>query len=354
MRFKSIPLVILLFSCFAACRAEGRYALVNASNVFLREEARYGSECVSQSRMGTLVEVLEQQGYWVRVRTPEPYEGWINELALAPVKALDAAQQASMHEFSPKLQPFGEKEAQRWLKADKYICTAEYSHVFSEPSEESERLSDFLMSDLVKAAETSDASAGGKQSGAGLAESGAEWLPVTLADGRPGWVRSRDVRPFREWAEDYCWHRLNSGEDISDSIISLAKRFLGMPYMWGGMSVGHFDCSGLTGFCYFMNGILLPRDASQQVKCGIEVPRNRMRPGDLVFFGDSRVSHVAIYIGDGRIIHSSQVVRINSLKPSEPDYYGRNILAVRRILGHLDEGSDGFKAITIIDSPKYF
>ena len=62
MRFKSIPLVILLFSCFAACRAEGRYALVNASNVFLREEARYGSECVSQSRMGTLVEVLEQQG----------------------------------------------------------------------------------------------------------------------------------------------------------------------------------------------------------------------------------------------------------------------------------------------------
>ena len=127
-----------------------------------------------------------------------------------------------------------------------------------------------------------------------------------------------------------------------------------MPYMWGGMSVGHFDCSGLTGFCFFMNGILLPRDASQQVKCGAGVHVEDMQAGDLVFFGDSRVSHVALCIGPGRIIHASQVVRINSLDPAAPDYYGRNILAVRRILGHLGEGSDGFAPGLIAESPSYF
>ena len=81
-----------------------------------------------------------------------------------------------------------------------------------------------------------------------------------------------------------------------------------------------------------MNGIQLPRDASQQVLCGIEVPVGEMIPGDLVFFGNSSVAHVAIYIGDGRIILASQLVRINSLDPGAPDYYGRNILHVRRIL----------------------
>ena len=341
-----IPILIFLLCCLDACGGKSRYALVNASNVFLREEARYGSECVSQSRMGTLVEVLEQNGYWVKVRTPEPYEGWINEVALAPVKPLPAEEQAAIKEYSPKLQPFGEKEAEEWLKADKYICTAEYSHIYAEPAESAARLSDLLMSDILRA---------GHQKAGAKAESGSgKWLPVTLADGRPGWVQSADVADFRDWAEDLCWHRLNSGEDLSESIVALAKRFLGMPYMWGGMSVGHFDCSGLTGFCYFMHGILLPRDASQQVKCGVEVPRNRMRAGDLVFFGDSRVSHVGLCIGDDRIIHASQVVRINSLRPEDPDYYGRNILAVRRILGHLDEGSDGFKAAAVIESPMYF
>ncbi|MBR4001730.1 MAG: C40 family peptidase, partial [Bacteroidales bacterium] len=82
------------------------------------------------------------------------------------------------------------------------------------------------------------------------------------------------------------------------------------------------------------------RDTSQQVKEGREVSLEQMVPGDLIFFGtpasgDSRerVSHVAIYLGDGMILHSSQLVRISSLDPDSPDYYQhRPILHVRRIL----------------------
>ena len=330
---------VILASCMrASAQDDGtRWALVNVSDCFMRAEPRYGSECVSQSRMGTLVQVLETKGYWVKVRTPEPYEGWVNELALSPTQPLSAGEQAKMGEYGPKLQPFTEKEARKWLSKDRFICLKDDTFVYEEASSQSARICNLKMSCIV---------------GAGKASCGSGWISVALPDGRQGFVPASDVQPFRTWAEDVCWHRLASGEDVSGDIVSLAKQFLGMPYMWAGMSVGHFDCSGLTGFCYFMNGILLPRDASQQVKCGIEVPFEDMKAGDLVFFGNTSVGHVALCIGNHKIIHASQIVRINSLVPGEKDYYGRNILHIRRILGHETEGE--LKAVPIRDSPSYF
>lgn len=277
----------LLFLCVSLPAREGRWAVVQTSGIFLRESADYTSENVSQSRMGTLVEILDSDRYWVKVRTPEPYEGWTNELCIAPVADPDA-----------------------YLQAPKYICTAEYSHIFTTPSEEGDRLSDFLMGDMILK---------GTASRRG-------WSEVRFPDGRKGWVKSSDVRDFREWALDVC------SKVSAERVCNLARRFVGVPYMWGGMGVKHFDCSGLVGFCYFMNGILLPRDASEQVKCGVEVPKEEMKAGDLVFFGETRVSHVALCIAPGRIIHSSQLVRINSLDPSDRDYYSRRILHVRRVL----------------------
>lgn len=77
---------------------------------------------------------------------------------------------------------------------------------------------------------------------------------------------------------------------------------------------------------------------------------NLPKKNGLVFFGETRVSHVALCTSPGRIIHSSLIVRESSLIAGEPDYYGRNILHVRRILGHLTEGE--LKAIPIKDSPR--
>lgn len=294
-----------------SCRAQAQnnkiddntqWAVVNVSDAFMREEPRYTSECVSQTRMGTLVQVLERKGYWARIKTPEPYEGWVNELALAPTRELSPAEQKETKLYGATLAPMTRREAEKYLKAPKYIC------VKNIPEQ------NLLMGNMVKTDK-----------------------PV------------EGMLDFRKWAEAEA---AEPDETKIDQIIALAKTYLGCPYMWGGMSPGHFDCSGLTGFCYFMNGILLPRDASQQVKCGIEIPIDQMQKGDLVFFGDTSVGHVALCIGDRKIIHASQLVRINSLVPGEPDYYGRNILHIRRIIGHLSEGE--LKAIPIKDSPMYF
>ena len=246
---------------------------------------------------------METKGYWVKVRTPEPYEGWINELALAPTRELSAAEQEKTGKYGAVLKPMNARQAKSYLQSGRLICTRNVPD------------RNLLMGNIISA---EDAPAEG-------------------------------IQDFRKWANTEASEP--DGKKAED-IVALAKTFLGCPYMWGGMSPGHFDCSGLSGFCYFMNGILLPRDASQQVKCGVEIPFEDMQAGDLVFFGNTSVGHVAICIGDHKIIHASQLVRINSLIPGEKDYYGRNILHIRRILAHMDEGE--LPAVYIKDSPAYF
>lgn len=276
-----------------------QWAVIQVSSAFMREAPDYESACVNQAMMGTVVEVLETDRYWTRIRTPEPYEGWTNDMCLV---RMDSAQKDD------------------YLASPKYICNTEYTHIFESPTDKASRLCDFTMGDIIVR-------------GAGCT---GLWVSVILPDGREGWVRRSEVLDFGEWRPD---------------ITGTARLFIGVPYMWGGRSPEHFDCSGLTGFCYFMAGILLPRDASKQVKCGEEVPVGQMQAGDLVFFGEKRVSHVALCTAPGRIIHSSQIVRENSLDPSAPDYYDRHIIAVRRILGH---ENDGTGAISVAKCPLYF
>ena len=113
-----------------------------------------------------------------------------------------------------------------------------------------------------------------------------------------------------------------------EDIIASAHQLLGVPYLWGGMSSKGVDCSGLVRISAIMNDVLLPRNASQMIKCGKPVKLDDLKRGDLVFFGTPateekpmRVTHVGIYLGNNRIIHSSHMVRINSLIAEDEDYY---------------------------------
>ena len=312
---KLVLLIGAMLACLAGgCRGaqalpEGDWAVINTSSVFMRETASYTSENVSQSRMGTPVQVLERTGYWVKIRTPEPYEGWVNELTLAPYPAAYTA-------------------------LDRYICITENSFVYAEASLDAARLSDLKMSDIIRARKVN--------------QSAEEWTAVQLWDGREGWVPAAHLADFAAWMEGAGRLAAKAAQtgsagsgiaaaQIAGDLVCTARLYLGAPYLWGGMSTGLFDCSGLVGFCYFMAGIQLPRDASQQINCGTPVEFSDMQAGDLVFFGEKRVSHVALCTGPGRIIHSSQIVRENSLIEGEPDYYGRNILGIRRMIGTLPE-----------------
>ena len=87
------------------------------------------------------------------------------------------------------------------------------------------------------------------------------------------------------------------------SLVATAQRFLGLRYLWGGLSAWGYDCSGLTWAVFRVHGITIPRDADAQFAAGRPVAMNALRPGDLIFY-EHPVGHVAIYAGGGQMIES--------------------------------------------------
>lgn len=119
-------------------------------------------------------------------------------------------------------------------------------------------------------------------------------------------VVARDARkPFAAFSE--------SMHDVRDSLVVLARAQIGTKYVFGGTSPdGGFDCSGLVKYVLAALSVKLPRTAAQQARVGHEVSRDRdrLRPGDLLTFatrGRSRISHIGIYVGNGRYVHASSV-----------------------------------------------
>jgi gamma-D-glutamyl-L-lysine dipeptidyl-peptidase len=127
------------------------------------------------------------------------------------------------------------------------------------------------------------------------------WLEVRLPTGETGFVQAGDVKPV-----DLASARRRGSRD---EIVATARRFAGTPYLWGGMTVHGIDCSGLVSRVYHANGFELPRDADQQFADpnADAVGREKLEPGDLVFFGDDEksITHVGLYLGDGRFINAT-------------------------------------------------
>jgi cell wall-associated NlpC family hydrolase len=129
------------------------------------------------------------------------------------------------------------------------------------------------------------------------------WVKVAVVDqpspksryGYPGWMvasqlaRSAGPLPLVPHAEDPTL---------------VARRFLGVRYLWGGTSPYGFDCSGLTWYAYRESGVEVPRDADAQFAAGKRVSLAGARPGDLLFYGVRHVHHVAMYLGHGTMIES--------------------------------------------------
>ena len=295
----------------SASAQENRWAVVGLSSIYMRIAPDYESALETQELMGTVVEVTGENGYWREIVSPQPYRAWCTEKGIVEMS---------------------KDEIQAYLSAPKCIFTELYGHVFESPSSKSATICDLVGGDIMRLA--------CKDNDKVLCKK--DWTKIMLPSGETGWVQSSQIKTHNGFFS------IAKGEGNADSIsdtqmekiIATAFKLKGVPYLWGGMTPKGVDCSGLVRWSCLMNGILLPRNASQMVFCGDAVSLDALQRGDLVFFGTpatgekpQRVTHVGIYIGNGKIIHSSHLVRVNSLIPGESDYYenAHRLIAARRL-----------------------
>lgn len=296
-------IIAALLICLGASAQEKRMAVVEFSTSYLRLQPDYESPLETQELMGTVVEIVGEKSYWREVVTPQPYRAWCTDQGIVEMN---------------------QEELEAYMTAPKVMFMQLYGHIYTKPSLKSATLCDLVGGDIMRFA--------GRKG---------RWTKVMLPSGKTGYVPSKELKEHKGFMSIAMGE--GNSETISpettEAIIAEAEKLVGVPYLWGGMSAKGVDCSGLVRISHIMNGILLPRNASQQIKCGDRVELDQLQRGDLVFFGTPatdekpmRVTHVGIYLGDGRIIHSSHRVRINSLTPGETDYYEnahRLIAAIR-------------------------
>ncbi len=276
---------------------EHAWGIVNISTANLRAKPYHRAELVSQALMGTPVKILKKTRNWSFIQTPDKYLSWIENAAFHPLS---------------------EQQLSHWQKTQKVIITSPF--VLLTDSLTKLAVSDVVMGCILEVSSSSSNS-----------------LQVQLPDGRKAMIASEHVQDFEEWK-----HTAKPG---AENLLATAHQMKGVPYLWGGTSNKGIDCSGYTKTIYFMNGIILARDASLQAKHGEHIPVGKdsdlYQTGDLLFFSaraekDSPIIHVAMYMNDNKFIHASGMVRINSLNPEDDDYDESNtsrLASARRIMG---------------------
>lgn len=284
-------------------------ALVNNSVAHLRKAPSSKSELVSQALLGTPVRILKEADGMYFIQVPDGYMGWVNmnEVHYIEHEKLDV-----------------------YRNIQKVIYVNQFGFAYSGPDEDSLPVADLVIGCILPV----------------LSEKGA-YIGTEYPDGRMAWVKKDEVAPAAS---------IFNRDPLEEELVHTAMAFHGIPYLWGGASAKMLDCSGFVSNVFFMNGIQMPRDADQQALCGREISTvfedEELERGDLLFFGrkattdeKERVSHVAIYIGEGEFIHAAGFrdrVGINSMDSTQAHYidsYPDIFVRASRIIG---EESGGF------------
>lgn len=243
--------------------------MVSTNLLDLWSHPQYGSERVNQLLFHDLVEMGAVRKGFARVRKEDGYKGWADRRFLVPVSKAEYVKR----------------------KTGKRV--------------------------MVVAGQTRLYGTDGSPAEPFILYYGTRLLPVGR---KSGLIAIRTVGESSVYVKPGAIEPIlgRKGKAVTGSrLVAEAKRFLGVPYLWGGLSPLGFDCSGLVQAVGARFGLTLPRDTRDQIKAGRKIPLSEIRPGDLLFFD----RHVGFAVSGGRLIHASMGgsgVRINSLRKGEP------------------------------------
>ena len=266
---------------------KSKVGLIRLSVANLRTAPKHAAELASQMLMGMPVRILEKRNGFYRIRTTEGYLGWTDSAAL---------------------QIMDRPAFEKWARAPKVIMDENYGKIYADTLPDAPQISDVVKNDVLI-----------------LLRQHLYFMEVQMPDGRRGFVPSNDFVLLNEW------EKLNKDfSALTDITTEALHDYPGIPYLWGGTSIKALDCSGFTKNLFQSFGYLLPRDASQQARAVWPVPLTErldsLQPADLLFFGTHRadgspkITHVALYLGAGRIIHATGEVKVESLFPEDSLY----------------------------------
>ncbi|HWJ47927.1 MAG TPA: SH3 domain-containing C40 family peptidase [Candidatus Udaeobacter sp.] len=273
--------------------------VVPVANMYSRPTEK--ADVVSQAIYGSNVKLLESRGEWSRIETADHYRGWTPSRYLRIILTGNGYATAG-----PTVQ-----------------VESLFANIYAEPDVTKHKPVVTIPFEAKLEVVPGDPKGSGKGTSKGTEESHEGWLHVRLAGQTLAWIQASDVvaepKPLT----------------IQESI-ELAKRFLGLPYLWGGRSSYGFDCAGFTQMLVRARGINMPRDADQQAAwSGVaRIERKNLQAGDLLFFGSSekQITHTGMYIGDGQFIHDTTsghpIVQISRLD-DEP--WTHLLVACRRV-----------------------
>lgn len=222
-------------------------------NIYLQPEE--DTEVDSQAIYGNRVEVIYHAYDWVKIRTVDGVEGWI----LSSQLASDLS-----YESSANLRPIKSLFAHIYRVTD----TTPYPPLLTIPYGSKIKLDEVV-------------------------DTGERWVQIELISGEKAWIQRGDI----DFAPQF---------KTLEEILDFSKKFLGLPYTWGGTSSYGFDCSGFVQMLFREMGLQLPRNSRSQAQCDLLTPvaQENLQPGDLVFFGKTRITHVGLYLGNDAFIHS--------------------------------------------------
>ncbi|MBJ7882951.1 C40 family peptidase [Gelidibacter salicanalis] len=274
-----------------ASALEGKtLGLVTISVANLRSRPAHSAELATQATLGTPVKILKKENSWTLIQTPDKYLAWVDS---GGVEDIDQA------------------EFDRWKSATKLIYTTISGSSYSMPFTASQVVSDVVAGGIFEL----------------LSEEG-EFYKVVYPDQRIAYINKTEAELYASW--------LSRTDPSQENLVATSKRLMGLPYLWGGTSPKGVDCSGFTKTIFFLNGLILPRDASQQIHTGDLIDDNqnfeKLQPGDLLFFGKKatetspeRVIHVGMWIGNNEFIHSAGRVKINSVDKNAANFDAYNL-----------------------------